>query len=228
MNKIIIPSILGIVILVAGIFAFVPIDEASTVHDIVISNLQGDGGLDLDDIDTAIDDLQGDGGLDLDDISDRTIGISVVTAGPFTVDSDDDDGTICLDLDAGEGAMTLLAAHIDTTGLSGGEEILLTAMEYDGDDCDATPSVTFDNVLFDTAGLEDVLLVDVGTAPPEDAELFSSIVLAAQGGWFTISSATDNYIFEIDVSNTDGFTYTIDFIVETEGADTAEIVEDLP
>ena len=32
MNKFAIPSILGIVVLVAGIFAFSPIDEASTVH----------------------------------------------------------------------------------------------------------------------------------------------------------------------------------------------------
>jgi len=31
-NKIIIPSILGIVVLVAGIFAFMPIDNAQTVH----------------------------------------------------------------------------------------------------------------------------------------------------------------------------------------------------
>jgi len=37
MNKIIIPSILGIILLVAGIYAFVPIEEASTVHKTINS-----------------------------------------------------------------------------------------------------------------------------------------------------------------------------------------------
>ena len=38
MNKILIPSILAVTIIVAGIFAFIPIDEASTVHSTLASS----------------------------------------------------------------------------------------------------------------------------------------------------------------------------------------------
>jgi len=37
-NKLLIPSILAVTIIVAGIFAFVPIDEASTVHTTLASS----------------------------------------------------------------------------------------------------------------------------------------------------------------------------------------------
>ena len=49
-SKITVSAILAVTILVAGIFAFSPIDEASTVHDTIVSDLQGAGGLDLDDL----------------------------------------------------------------------------------------------------------------------------------------------------------------------------------
>jgi len=42
MNKIIIPSILGIIVLIAGISAFSPIDEATTVHKTVIQEITQD------------------------------------------------------------------------------------------------------------------------------------------------------------------------------------------
>ena len=46
MNKLAIPAILAATVLVAGIFAFMPVQQASTVHTTII----GVGGLDLDDI----------------------------------------------------------------------------------------------------------------------------------------------------------------------------------
>ena len=46
MNKLAIPAILVATVLVAGIFAFMPVEKASTVHNTII----GAGGLDLDDI----------------------------------------------------------------------------------------------------------------------------------------------------------------------------------
>ena len=40
MNKLIIPGILGIIVLIAGVFAFTPIDQASTVHTTILSSIE--------------------------------------------------------------------------------------------------------------------------------------------------------------------------------------------
>ena len=45
MNKIVIPAILGITIIIAGIFAFMPIEKAATVHTTIIADLQGTSAL---------------------------------------------------------------------------------------------------------------------------------------------------------------------------------------
>jgi len=42
MNKLLIPSILVATILVAGVFAFIPVQKATTVHEFVIAALTGD------------------------------------------------------------------------------------------------------------------------------------------------------------------------------------------
>ena len=39
MNKIVIPAILAVTILLAGIFAFMPVEDASTVHTTIASNI---------------------------------------------------------------------------------------------------------------------------------------------------------------------------------------------
>ena len=65
MNKFTIPVILAATIMLAGIFAFSPVEQASTVHDTIVADLQGAGGLDLDAIDLAIDDLT----TDVDDLT---------------------------------------------------------------------------------------------------------------------------------------------------------------
>jgi len=41
MNKLVIPTILSFTVLIAGIFAFMPIEKASTVHDQIIAALGG-------------------------------------------------------------------------------------------------------------------------------------------------------------------------------------------
>ena len=41
MNKIILPTILAATVLIVGVFAFMPIDEASTVHETIIQNTGG-------------------------------------------------------------------------------------------------------------------------------------------------------------------------------------------
>ena len=190
MNKLAIPAILVATVLVAGIFAFSPVEQASTVHTDIIAQTQS----------------------------------TVVSAGPFTVDDDTDDGTICLDLDAGEGQMTILAAYIVTNDMEGTAQVAVDSIELDGADCDATPSVTI-NVL--DLG-PNAIIADVGAAPFETSEfLYTNSGL----GELTKITVTDNMIIEIDVTegtDADTFTYTIDFIVETTGSDTAAIVEDLP
>jgi len=39
LNKVVIPAILTVVVLIAGVFAFMPIDEAATVHTTITSDL---------------------------------------------------------------------------------------------------------------------------------------------------------------------------------------------
>ena len=41
MNKFVIPSILTAIVLIAGIFAFMPVEKASTVHDEIIAAITG-------------------------------------------------------------------------------------------------------------------------------------------------------------------------------------------
>ena len=43
MNKIVIPAILAVTIVVAGIFAFMPVEKASTVHTTIIAEIQSSG-----------------------------------------------------------------------------------------------------------------------------------------------------------------------------------------
>jgi len=50
MNKLLIPSILIVTVLIAGIFAFIPVDKATTVHGTIIAAITGD----TDDIDDSM------------------------------------------------------------------------------------------------------------------------------------------------------------------------------
>ena len=50
MNKLLIPSILVATILVAGVFAFIPVQKATTVHEFIIAALTGDAGISNQDI----------------------------------------------------------------------------------------------------------------------------------------------------------------------------------
>jgi len=40
MSKIIFPSILGTIIIIAGVFAFAPVNQASTVHDTILGSIE--------------------------------------------------------------------------------------------------------------------------------------------------------------------------------------------
>jgi len=80
MNKLVIPAILVATVMVAGIFAFIPVEQAVTVHDTLVADLQGDGGLDHDDIDTNIDNLT----TDVSDVADdvNRLDVTVFASGP--------------------------------------------------------------------------------------------------------------------------------------------------
>ena len=190
-RKLAIPAILAATVLVAGIFAFMPIEQASTIHT------------------TVIDDLQ----------------TQVITAGPFTVDAEGDDGDICIDLAANEGEMKIFSAFIDTTDMEGTAQIEITGLELDGDDCDATPSITFD-----TFAIVAFPIADVGVLPFEDSEILA--LISSQNAEIPIPvTVSDNVIISIDAvlgNDGDGYTYTITFVVETSDGATPTILEDLP
>ena len=67
MNKLAIPALLGMVVLIAGIFAFVPVGEAATVHDSVNDDIQTLG--------DAICDLDGGGGVDNSHVANLDTGV---------------------------------------------------------------------------------------------------------------------------------------------------------
>jgi len=58
MNKLVIPAILVATVMVAGIFAFMPVEQAVTIHDTVVADLQGVGGQDHDDVIANTDDAE--------------------------------------------------------------------------------------------------------------------------------------------------------------------------
>jgi len=56
-HKLVLPSILIGTILIGGIFAFIPVDKAITVHTGIIAAIQGGGGIDNTSLDASISDL---------------------------------------------------------------------------------------------------------------------------------------------------------------------------
>jgi len=85
MNKIIIPSILVATILVAGIFAFMPIEQASSVHTTIQGTQQNLVALELTDADQDAGDL-----YTIDCTTDYIVlGIAVNVVGTQTTDAND-------------------------------------------------------------------------------------------------------------------------------------------
>ena len=95
-RKLTIPAILAATLLVAGIFAFMPVEQASTVHTTIINNLQ----------------------------------TQAITAGPFTVDAEGDDGDICINLAAGDGEMKIFAIFVNTTDMEGTAQLNIDGFEF--------------------------------------------------------------------------------------------------
>ena len=132
LNKIIIPGILGIIVLIAGVSAFSPLNEATTVHDSILSSIEirdiyadidgaANGDSDPVTIDFVIVSKDGDAitGLDETDM------VAVSTAGTVT-------GVITIGVpisDSGAYRITLTPANTWDTGRT---SIVLTATDDDG------------------------------------------------------------------------------------------------
>ena len=137
MNKLFIPGILGIIVLIAGVFAFTPIDQASTVHDTILSSIEirdiyadiddaADGNSDPVTIDFVLVSKDGDAitGLDETDMdADSTAGTitGVITIGVTASDS-------------GAYRITLTPAN---TWDAGRTSIVLSATDGDGNSASA-------------------------------------------------------------------------------------------
>jgi len=134
LNKIIIPGILGIIVLIAGVFAFTPIDKASTVHDTILSSIE------IRDIYADIDDAAvGDSDpVTIDFILVSKDGDAITGLDETAMDAESTAGTVTGDIaigldvnEAGDGAyrITLTPANFWDTGRT---SIVLSVTDDDG------------------------------------------------------------------------------------------------
>ena len=106
MNKLTIPAILAVIVLSAGVFAFMPINQASTVHTTILAS------------NTGI-------------VSVQALDISNANAN-FSCDDDGDDGAITFTLDVGTDSAELVSLFIDTNVATDGGDFLDVAINADG------------------------------------------------------------------------------------------------
>jgi len=131
MNKLVIPAILVATVMVAGIFAFIPVEQATTVHTTVVADLQGGGGLDHDDISDDIADTETAILLDLEE----KIKLSEDSDGPTAVSTGGETSTITIRaLDTGNPTtFNLKECYLEgTSDNAGGDDIQVTAIRIDG------------------------------------------------------------------------------------------------
>ena len=144
MNKFAIPTILLATVMVAGMFAFIPVNQASTVHNTIVDDIVGEGGTTNDQVLDAITEITEirtasfDGNDCKDDLDDGTLTLTL-DAGTDTalvvgiiykgsVDTDTDD-RIIIDLNAD--GVEIVAGLILDDAPSGDTE-LLSAFDFDG------------------------------------------------------------------------------------------------
>jgi len=132
MNKLLIPAILVATVMVAGIFAFIPVEQATTIHTIVVADLQGAGGQDHDAVIANTDAAETAILLDLEE----KIKLSEDFDGPTAL-ANGDGGTSTITIEAlDDGANTtfnLKECYLEgTSDNSGGDDILVEAITIDG------------------------------------------------------------------------------------------------
>jgi len=171
-SKITVSAILAVTIMLAGIFAFSPIDKATTVHNTVLPELQGAGGLDFDDIDATLDALQGVGGIDLDDVLANLMKVAEDTdieALDLGEAAGTGDVTISVD---GDGCLMVSAIIIAPTGAG-------VTQDIDGDE---------DLIMFEGGNLITIAGVEHNNIPETEIirdfaeggnELINALILAA-------------------------------------------------
>ena len=132
MNKLVIPTILLATVMVAGVFAFSPIDEASTVHNSILDSLEikdiyadigdaADGDTDPVTFDFLLVDRNGDVVTGLDETNMDAVSTAGTTTGTITIEVTDDA--------SGSYRITLTPENTWDTGRT---NIVLTATDDDG------------------------------------------------------------------------------------------------
>jgi len=142
MNKLVIPAILAATVMVAGIFAFIPVDQATTVHPTIVADVQGTGGQDHDAViantdtaETAI----------LTDLEEK-IKLSEDFDGPTAASVGIQTSTITIQaLDGGNPTtFNLKECYLEgTSDNSGNDDILVTAITVDGTSITQNPNSVF-------------------------------------------------------------------------------------
>ena len=114
MNKLIIPTILIATVLVAGIFAFMPVEQASTVHETIIADI---GGVAIDLVNVA-------GGTNVDN---NAVNVLINVAGIVTDEHF-------------EGRLLLQVTDVDTIG--NGDDVTVLVQTWDDDEWLTIDTVT--------------------------------------------------------------------------------------
>ena len=135
MKKLAIPAILTVTVLLAGIFAFGPVEEASTVHTTILAS------------NTEI-------------VSVAAVDLSNAGA-DFSCDNNADDGTITFTLDAGTDSAELISLYVITSEATDAGDFLAIDINADGTELmnagtlDADPAGSTEMLTqFDTAGAD--------------------------------------------------------------------------
>jgi len=115
MNKLIIPTILTATVLVAGIFAFMPVQQASTVHTTIVADVGEAAAIDL--VNVA-------GGTDADA---NAVNVLINVAEIVTDEHFD-------------GRLLLQVTDVDTTG--NGDDVTVLVQTWDGDEWLTIDTVT--------------------------------------------------------------------------------------
>ena len=138
MNKVIFPAALASIVVIAGIFAFMPVQDASTVHNVVLARTANSFSVNN---------------------GDNSATIAIIAEGTGTVKH----GWICADVtDAGDTVATALVrvdVDPDTTNQVFQNLILNGAVEQAGGDCQEFAGVSAELVAGDAGDTADVIAI---------------------------------------------------------------------
>ena len=180
MNKLTIPSILAATVLIAGIFAFMPVEKASTVH----SSL----GIKIDGVDTKVTGLIGDVDTKVMALQNNA---SVMRILGLTDDTQEDDDEYTLDCTTD---YTIIGIATNMTGVTATETDLITINGESVPVAFSAPTADGRSIL-DTGNIvaladEDVVLTADGVGDTDTVTEIRVSVLATNAGMCTLLETT--------------------------------------